>query len=279
MTPEAQALRYIYHLSNIMENGKRIYPRGMEVKEIADLQLRVNPLFPFMTFQARKYDVNYFKKEMLWKLGASQYDKEIMSHAKMWSNVINPDGTFNSNYGVYWFGPQGGIWSVVTELIRDPDSRRALIPMLAAKHMEPWVVDTVCTEGVGFRIRGSQLDMSVHMRSSDAVFGLGTDIATFTFLYHLVRALVGPPLGGELDFGDIIITAMSSHIYARHYEMVNEIIADGIKSFVPTTMPTCITMEEALYIISKRGKMEIIPSHFNLAKWISEIVTTDLTPR
>ncbi len=253
-----------------MENGVKIYPRGEEVREIADLQLVVDMRYPFMAFPSRKYNVAYFKEEMKWKLGASQYDESIKKYAKMWENVQNPDGTFNSNYGQFWFGAQSGLWSVVTELIRDQDSRRAMIPMLAARHMEPWVKDTVCTEGVGFRIRNGELNCSVHMRSSDSVFGLGTDIATFTFLYHLVRAQVSNGIGGDLNMGLMTITAMSSHIYSRHYEMVGKMLAEGPQSFDPSvTMPMCYSAGEALRIVAMRGKAPaFIPEHHALHTWI-----------
>lgn len=245
-----------------------VSPRGYEIREIEDLQLDVNPEFPFMTFKARKYDVNYFRAEMRWKLGANPYDASIKQHAKMWESVQNPDGTFNSNYGVYWFGPQGGVWSVVTELIRDPDSRRAVIPMLSKDHLKPETVDTVCTEAIGFRIRGDNLNMSVHMRSSDAVFGLGTDIATFAFLYRVVLGLLKTNYPG-LGIGTMVITAMSSHIYSRHYEMVKEIIADGPNGYTDHNMPFCAA-DEAMYLISRRGKPDSrpLPASFKLTRWL-----------
>ena len=87
-----------------MIQGIEVKPRGYLIKEIEDLKLTVSPLFPFMAFRDRKYSVDYFKKEMLWKLSANKYDASIKQHARMWESVQNPDGTFNSNYGVFWFG-------------------------------------------------------------------------------------------------------------------------------------------------------------------------------
>ena len=263
----SQAQRYIDHLKNIMDNGVKIYPRGEEVLEIGDLQLVVDPREPFMNFKARKYPLNYFRREMLWKLGASKYDRSIENCAKMWDSVRNPDGSFNSNYGQYWFAGEQNIFSVVTELIRDPDSRRACIPMLSTEHMAPWVKDTVCTEAVSFRLRDMCLHMSVHMRSSDSVFGLGTDIPTFSFLYRLVAALLQPCFGNDIRFGYITITAASSHIYSRHYEIVNKIIDEGIDSYTAIDMPMTKYME-AMFLISKRGKMVDIPIPYNLARWL-----------
>jgi len=261
-----QAQRYIDMLSQIMDRGTEIYPRGTQCREIEDLQLRVDPNFPFMTFAARKYDVSYFKKEMRWKLGASKYDESIKEVAKMWDKVQNPDGTFNSNYGQYWFGEQHGIWDVVMELIRDEDSRKAVIPMLNVSHMSPQTVDTVCTECVGFRIRDGKLNMSVHMRSSDVIFGLGTDVPTFSFLYRLVLGLVESQYNRLLT-GEIIITAMSSHIYDRHYFMVDQILMDGDEFYTSEYMPYC-DFSEAMAIIASRGRLDLLPSTGELGRWL-----------
>jgi thymidylate synthase len=232
------------------------------IKEICDVPLIINPNEPFMNFEARKYPIDYFKKEMQWKLTADPYNKDIMAHAKMWANVINPDQTYNSNYGQYWFGEQMGIWKVLMELIRDLDSRRAVIPMLSDKHMAPGVKDTVCTECVGFRIRDNYLNMSIHMRSSDAIFGLGTDIPTFAFLYRLLFGLLTDS-HPTLKTGLIAITSMSSHIYKQHWSMVETIIDTG--GYIPTQMPWCDT-PQAMSIIANRGNK---PMGYNpLADWL-----------
>lgn len=235
-----------------MTQGIEVRPRGLAIKEIEDLQLTVSPLFPFMSFTDRNYNVDYFKKEMIWKLSANKYDESIKQHAKMWDSVQNPDGTFNSNYGQYWFGDQNGFWFVTQELTRDPDSRRAVIPMLSKEHLTPETVDTVCTGLVGFRIRNGKLNMSIHMRSSDQVFGLGTDVPTFAFLYRLVYSVLQMHYCG-LGIGTMCITAMSSHIYERHFQMVGKILGRGVNSLEVIEMPFC-TGVEALKIVASRGK-------------------------
>jgi thymidylate synthase len=267
MEAERQAYNYVELIRAIMNLGNEVSPRDMMIKELEDAQLEVDPIHPFMTLRARKYDVNYFRQEMKWKLGANKYDESIKSYAKTWTDVQNPDKTYNSNYGQYWFGEQMGVWNVVTELVRDPSSRRAVIPMLRAEHMAPHVKDTVCTEAVGFRVRYGALNMSVHMRSSDAIFGLGTDLPTFAFLYRLVKGLIEPCLG-ELEVGLITVTAMSCHIYDRHYEMAAQIIKDGPTTYKTEYMPLC-KANEATYIIASRGKLD--PSNQNygdLCRWL-----------
>jgi thymidylate synthase len=250
-----------------MLDGEQVGPRGQSTRELTDFSFSIDPKYPFMSFVRRAYDVEYFKKEMLWKLRADKFDDSIKQHAAMWAKVQNHDGSFNSNYGQYWFGEQRGFWHVVEELKRDASSRQAVIPMLNASHMTPETVDKVCTFGLGFRIRRGKLHMSVSMRSSDQIFGLGTDLPTFSFLYRMVHgALISTY--PDLVIGDLNVTAISSHIYSRHYDMVHEIILRGKTEYQMVEMPWIDGMAEVLFLISTKGQYTYAPPEFKLANWL-----------
>jgi thymidylate synthase len=255
---------YFNLLNRIYNSTNIIYPRGLQIKEIEDVTYEIDPIHPFVTFKARKYDLNYFKSEMKWKLGANKYDTSIQDKAVLWKEIINPDGTYNSNYGQFWFGEQMGIWHVVNELMRDPDSRRAVIPMIRPEHLAPHVKDTVCTNCIGFRIRQSHLNMSVHMRSSDIIYGLGTDIPTFSFLYRLVLGLLG-----DIAVGKITISTMSSHLYVKHYQMAEDVIIQGIDQYEDNLMPFCYR-EDAMKIIASRGDESILNQSGELGGWLCQ---------
>lgn len=202
--------------------------RSSEVKELMNQTIVLDSDCPFLTFPSRKLNINYFKKEMIWKLGANPHDESIKDHAKMWASVQNLDGTFNSNYGQYWFGEQAGLYKAFNELVRDNFTRRAVIPMLSAKHVGPHVKDQVCTGYITFHIRPDyhvmKLEMSVSMRSSDQIFGLGTDIPTFASLHRIMLGMLNSVYDRELFLGSLSIHAVSSHIYSRHFDMVNSIL-------------------------------------------------------
>ena len=235
-----------------MEGGQSLAPRGEVIREMEDYQFTINPMYPFMNFIHRNLKVDYFKKEMLWKLTGDPYNDSIKQHAAMWSFVQNSDGSFNSNYGQYWFGEQAGLFKAFAELARDIDSRRAVIPMLNASHIGPHINDTVCTEAVGFRIRHGRLNMSVHMRSSDQIFGLGTDLPTFAFLQRLLLGMLQSVY--IVSMGSMTVTAMSSHIYQRHFKMVDSILEDGRMADL-ILMPRA-TPEEAFKLASCGGKVD-----------------------
>lgn len=261
-------VNYTALFTNTMTEGRLTSPRGMLIREHLDAQIELSPVWPFQDFKDRKYDIEYFKHEMRWKLGASKYDESIKAHAKMWESVQNPDGTFNSNYGQFWFGQQMGFWKVVQELTKDKNSRRATIPMLSDAHLSPETIDTVCTEAVTFHIRDHHLYMSVHMRSSDQIFGLGTDVPTFSVLFMLVLGMLREVYPG-LGVGTIKLTAASSHIYERHFAMVNRIIENSNwPDYGETRLPEPSGSGEVLAIIGHRGKVQQVPSHWHLYRFI-----------
>lgn len=241
-------------MARTLAHGTMISPRGMPILELINPTITINPRFPFQSFVARRYSVDYFKAEMRWKLGASKMDESIKEHAKMWESVQNPDGSFNSNYGQYWFGSQMGIWKVVMELIRDPHSRRAVIPMLRDDHLSPETTDTVCTESITFLIRDMKLHCIVHMRSSDQIFGLGTDMPTFAVLHMLVWALFKDNHTSGIQLGDLQITAASSHIYKRHWDMARAIIDEDLENVPYNVLPMPVSAAEAMSIIALRGQ-------------------------
>lgn len=235
---------YLKMFEETMTYGRLIRPRGHLIRELEDYSITIDAVYPFCGFKARQYNYEYFFKELRWKLTGDKYDESIKQHAKIWAGVQNPDGTFNSNYGQYWFGEQQGIMQVVFELLRDPDSRRAVIPMLSKDHMTASTIDTVCTNCIGFRIRDNQLNCTVHMRSSDQIFGLGTDLPTFAFVQQLVHAML---LDDErfcsresaLMLGTLTIHAMSSHIYERHFSMIDRILEEPPTDYTSLMQTTC----------------------------------------
>lgn len=255
-------------MSSTLMDGTEVRPRGQTIRELLDTQITLSPIFPFQTFTSRKYNVEYFRQEMLWKLGASKMDDSIKQHAKMWESVQNPDGSFNSNYGQYWFGQQMGFWKALMELVRDVDSRRATIPMLADDHLSPETRDTVCTEAITFHVRNRVLFMSVHMRSSDQIFGLGTDVPTFSVLYMLMLGMLRAVLTHPVHVGQITLTAASSHIYQRHFDMVHDVCSEDLTECELIELPEPSGIGECMAIIGHRGKVQQVPSAWYLYRFI-----------
>lgn len=206
--------------THVMLLGRTSAPRGEKIREL-DLY-RAEIINPFSTYLGRKYPIQYLKEEFKWYLNGDPYDDSICKHAKMWRKIQQPGGVIFSNYGYLWFrrrnrqGTTAFDW-VVTTLLEDPDSRQAVIPMLGVEHIFEGNKDVVCTKAISFRIIDGELNMNVEMRSSDAVFGVGTDLPCFSFLHQMVACKLHIPVG------KFVFNADSLHIYEKHWNMVNDV--------------------------------------------------------
>ena len=226
---------------DLLTNGIETSPRGARVKELEKYQFTLAPYERFTSFNARKMNFNYLKKEWLWYLSADPFDDMITDHAQMWKDIRQPDGRFFSNYGQYWFGKQEGLKWVIQELTRDPDSRRAVIPMLNFTHLFPSNKDVVCTEAITFRIRDNKLNMTVNMRSNDAIWGMTNDVACFSFLWEVTATLL------QREMGTYCHKADSLHVYERHFQMLEDLVEEGVEGYTEYTDCPKMTQDDAIY--------------------------------
>ena len=146
-------------------------------------------------------------------------------------------------------GSRSQLEYIVQTLLDDKDSRRASAVILNRKHLlSPKTKDYPCTYALNFRIRDNELKMSVHMRSQDAVFGMGNDAPAFSFIQELVYVLLRDGGYPDLKMGNYHHTCDSFHYYERHFEMVKQINAGS--AFTPLEMPKIRDAKEAIYLLS-----------------------------
>lgn len=241
--------------NDLFAYGKPCAPRGEEIKELENYQATFAPYERLSSFRARNLNLGYCKQEFLWYLRGDRYDTSIEEHAKMWQKLRDVDGGFNSNYGQYLFKTdeprRGGSqleW-VVDELTRDPHSRRACMVLLSPSHLRENNVDVVCTYAISFRVRDFKLNMSVSMRSNDAIFGLTNDVFCFSMIHEMVFELlrydwINTPednvlhyLGRTLELGTYTHKVDSLHVYQRHYDMLRALVSEGVDGYEHIEVP------------------------------------------
>ena len=208
---------------DVSDNAKLCSPRGLLVKEIEDYAYTLAPRDRFAAFTSRKLSVNYIKDELLWYLKGDRHDLSISEKAKIWQTVIT-DGQLNSNYGHYIFKRSlGNIDYAYTLLKNDPDTRRASITILDESHLYLDNRDVPCTYAINFRIRDGVLNASVHMRSQDAVYGMGNDVPAFSFVHEMLCVMLRDGPYPDLVMGPLHVAVDSFHVYERHFEMLEKI--------------------------------------------------------
>lgn len=256
--------------------GKECSPRGMKIKEIEDYSFKLDPYVRFTSFDARKMSIDYIKKELKWYLRGNRYDLSICDHAKIWKDMITEapgqESTpfINSNYGWYIFNQRSGHpgfkW-VIEELVRDKDSRRASITILGSEkeHLIYYSKDVPCNYAINFRIRNNYLNMSVHARSMDAIYGMTNDVPFFSFVQEFVFTYL-KEYYPTLMMGTYNHAIDSFHVYERHFEMLNKLVDSNCESFKYVDVPMIGSKEEADSLIGYGQLNMDLP----FTKWLHE---------
>lgn len=254
----ANNVETMIQMYDAVRRGTMSEARGMKTINVHNLAVVLDAGQPIMTsFNARKLNLNYCKKEWLWYLGANKFDDSIEQHATMWKKLKQADGSYNSNYGQYIFAePDSGMdsqfWYCINQLIADRGSRRSTMMLLKSEHLYPQNTDTVCTYGINFTIEEGFLHMTVMMRSNDVIFGFTNDVFCFHQLYALVFIILKENLP-DIMAGTYTHLANSMHVYERHFDMIDQLIADDILGYYPIDIPRP-TATEAIALVRSRGQ-------------------------
>lgn len=252
---------------NLLNCGKECKPRELKIIEQENFCFSFDPFVRFMNFKSRKYNLGYVKKEFLWYLKADKYDTSICEHAKLWKTLVKKDGSINSNYGQYIFSENSHQFNnVVSQLVDDKDSRRAAIVILKNEHILSDDKDLPCTYSLSFRIRENKLNMSVHMRSQDCIFGLGSDLPTFSFIHEMVYVSLRDIQYKDLQMGNYFHNVDSFHVYERHFEMIKN-IASGNDEYIEVECPKISSYDEVMSLLYPRSG---IPKSYQFIKWLYE---------
>lgn len=256
--------------------GRTSSPRGLLIKELEHYSYVLGPYERFINFKDRKLNLDYIKKEFLWYLRGDRYDMSICDEAKIWNQVKKKDKNgnwyLNSNYGYYVF-TKGGLQRVISELIKDKDSRRASISILGSEpeHWEPDATDVPCTYSLNFRIRDNKLNMSVHMRSQDAIYGMGNDAPCFSMIHEIAFVYLKAHYP-ELEMGNYYHTADSFHVYERHFKMLDKLAFSKHEDFEEIDVPKISCVEECDFLLTSHQNSEIsIPKSYMFTRWLLNV--------
>jgi len=170
----------------------------------------------------RRWKSEYAVAEFLFYLGQSPYVGNMGKLASIWDKIKDDDGKIESNYGCYIFGKPW--YHTADELIMNPDSRRAVIPIFNVDHYEKNLNDYPCTGFIQFIIRDDVLHLIWNMRSCDAIFGLCNDMFCASMFLQLMRNYLEARLRG-LEYvyprlGTLTFNLGSLHVYERHWGLL-----------------------------------------------------------
>ena len=262
-------MRFLSVYKDLKSKGSIVSPRDQKVLEIQDYMFTMGPRDRFTSYSARHLNLDYAKFEMVWYLTGDKLDKRITKSAAMWSDLRQPDGSWFSNYGQYWFGdPQQGFEWVINQLFSDKDSRQAVIPMLHRRNLFTGNKDVVCTQCISFRIRDNKLYMSVNMRSQDAIWGMTNDIFCFSVLHEMIYVVLRDGKYHNLVMGSYTHKVDSFHVYEKHFGMLDRIIIEGHGGYTEIYCPEIYDNREVMNLLNYKAR-DCVAQHL-FTEWLYE---------
>lgn len=244
----------------VMRSQERA-PRGLRTKNVRNMAVQLDGRWSVLTsFRARNFNLNYAKQEWLWYLRADKFDDSIEQHATMWKKLKQADGSYYSNYGQYMFGHRdyhhvssqpSQFEYCADQLLKDPDTRRASMTLLQPYHLYDGNTDLVCTYAINFTIEDNVLHMTVMMRSNDVIFGFTNDAFCFSQLHKFMYVCLRKRMP-TLEIGNYTHFTNSMHVYERHFDMIRNIVTDGIDGYQHIEVPEP-TYEEVADLVRNRG--------------------------
>jgi len=140
---------------------------------------------------------------------AGRDDLKFMSHLlARYSNYSDDGERLHGAYGLR-LNAYDQLMQAIYEIKRDRDSRRAVVAIWQPEHDAGYRgKDMPCNCMVDFKLRDDMLNMIVHNRSNDAIWGAyGSNAVQFSFLQQYVAMHLGCKLGTYTQVSD------SMHVY------------------------------------------------------------------
>ena len=206
-------------------------PRGMKINEIINAQLVIeDPTSNLFKNHVRDIPFKYLANELILYFSGSKSAAKFTEASPFWGTIANNDGTVNSAYGNLIFTEKDARWETrpisqfdwaYNSLVKDKDSRQAIMHYNRPLHMDDMTKDFPCTISNQFFIRNDMLFLTTYMRSNDLFLGLTYDIPFFTVLQQVMLLKLKESYP-SLSIGTYTHFDGSLHAYERDFETLNK---------------------------------------------------------
>lgn len=207
-------------------------PRGAKTNEITNLSFELtNPTARFVWNKARAVNYEFAMKFWLWCVNGDtdfSYVSGSNVHAKEYIDQPKDPKAMPDNFSTA-YGPRilKQMPSILAELVRDKDSRRAVMHILNEDDHKMLGTDTKeeypCADSFSWMIRDNELHMYTHMRSNAMVLTICYDIFNMTMLHEYVWKALRKTYP-DLRLGTYHHNIVSAHYYDREQPLVDEVL-------------------------------------------------------
>ena len=203
---------WIELLRNILDHGHECRPRGLLINELLCHTTAVDMRRPIVSIVPRKLGYKFLAAEAWWILSGRNDVESIKKYSSHIASFSNDGYRFDGAYGPKIVDQ---LRYVVDTLVKDPDSRQAVIDIWRPNPRDS--KDVPCTLTLQWLVRNNGLYCVDTMRSSDAWLGWPYDVFNFSMLsaYVLLMLRTRDKSFSRVNLETLYLTAGSSHLYLR----------------------------------------------------------------
>jgi thymidylate synthase len=211
---------YLELMRHVLEHGTPKSDRtGTGTLSVFGWQMRFDLAQGFPLVTTKKLHLKSIVHELLWFLSGSTNVAYLQANGvTIWDEWADAQGELGPVYGHQWRSwptPEGGqidqIAGLMTELARNPDSRRLIVSAWNPADL-PRMALSPCHALFQFHVADGRLSCQLYQRSADIFLGVPFNIASYALLTEMVAHQAG------LVPGDFIWTGGDCHLYTNHLE-------------------------------------------------------------
>lgn len=195
--------------------------RNGVVREILNAQITLTqPAHREILSPGRKANVFAQIAETMWILSGRNDIKWLSAYLPRAVDYSDDGDTWRGGYGPRLRNHFGvdQVQHVVDTLMEDPSSRRAVISIYDPRTDIPAGKDVPCNDFLQFQIRGSQLHVTVTVRSNDLMWGWsGINAFEWSTLQEIVASLL------RVEVGTLTFNIGNLHLYQDHWGRADKI--------------------------------------------------------
>ncbi len=211
-----------YHdlMRHVLEHGTKKEDRtGTGTLSVFGYQARYNLEEGFPLVTTKKLHLKSIVHELLWFLQGDTNIKYLKDNGvSIWDEWADEEGNLGPVYGSQWRSWQGAngetidqITSVVSQIKRNPDSRRLIVSAWNVAEIEKMALPP-CHAFFQFYVADGKLSCQLYQRSADIFLGVPFNIASYALLTMMMAQVC------NLAPGDFVHTMGDAHLYTNHIE-------------------------------------------------------------
>ncbi len=203
------------HFKSILHELLWFLKGDTNIKYLVDRDVRIWNEWPYESYKASEAFQGESLAEFVEKV------KQDTLFAREWGDL----GPVYGKQWTRWEGHDGQpinqIQNVIDMIKKDPDSRRLIVSGWNVSDIQSLVTGKrsappLCHTLFQFYVADGKLSLQLYQRSADVFLGVPFNIASYSFLTHMVAQAC------DLEVGDFVHTFGDAHLYLNHLDQAHE---------------------------------------------------------